>query len=166
MAWYKQASSGNKVVSNETYSKLQDEWLSSMGDFQRAPTDAYQCFVHLSETDYKISVCVSIMTQHTGTMMLQMFWKYGLNEKDAAKKTYEKVKKTVAGIIQEIAKTESPSALFEGMVRVDCLKIDPDKIAKSTIPHINWSYQTKYERDWRSSIYGNRYPHPNEIHGF
>lgn len=165
MAWYKQAST-NKIINTEISSRLQEEWMASMGDFQRAPTDAYQCYVHLSETNYKITVCVSIMTIHTGTMMLQMFWKYGLNEKAAAKKTYEQIKKQVATVIEEISKTESPSSLFESMVRVDCSKIASDKIARTNIPHINWSQEVKYERDWRSSIYGNRYPHPNETNGF
>jgi len=165
MTWYKQASA-DKIINNEMSSRLQEEWMASMGDFQRAPTDAYQCYVHLSETNYKITVCASIMTVHSGTMMLQMFWKYGLNEKSAAKKTYEQIKKQVATIIEDITKTESPSSLFESMVRVDCSKIATDKIARTNIPHINWSQNVKYERDWRSSIYGNRYPHPNEINGF
>ena len=165
MAWYKQASK-NKVVMNETSSKLQEEWSTSMGDFQRYPTDAYECFVHLSETNYKIAVSLSIMTQHSGIMMLQMFWKYGLNERDQAKKTYEAIKSKITNIVEEIAVQEAPSSLFESMVRSDCAKIDNEKIAKSTIPHINWSQEINYERDWRSSIYGNRYPGPTEYNGF
>lgn len=166
MAWYKQAFSTNKVVNNETKSKLQDEWVVNLGDFQRAPTDAYQCFIHVSETNYKISVCISIMTQHTGTMMLQMFWKYGLDERSAAQKTYNKLKSMVADIVEEIAMNEAPSSLFEGMVRSDCGKVDIEHIAKTNIPHINWTQDVKYERDWRSSLYGNRYPGPSETNGF
>ena len=125
MAWYKRAFSTTKVVNTETKSTLQDEWVVNLGDFQRAPTDAYQCFVHISETNYKVTVCVSILTMHTGTMMLQMFWKYGLDEKAAAKKTYEKLKSVVSDIVEEIAL-----------------------------------------EDWRSTLYGTRYPTPNEFNGF
>lgn len=165
MAWYKQ-SSKNKILVNENSSKLQEEWVTSMGDFQRSPTDAYECFVHLSETNYKISVCISIMTQHTGTMMLQMFWKYGLDERTQAKKTYDAIKTKITDIVNDIALTEAPSSLFEPMVRADCSRIDNEKIAKTNIPHINWCKDVKYERDWRSSLYGNRYPGPNETNGF
>jgi len=166
MAWYKRAFTTKTVVNSEETSKLQSEWTVSMGDFQRAPTDAYMCYAHLSETLYKVSVSLTVVTQHSGMIMLQIFWKYGLDEKTQAKKTFEGIKKAISEIVEEITINEAPSALFESMIRSDCSKIDTSKIAKTNIPHINWSQQTTYERDWRSTLYGNRYPTPNETNGF
>lgn len=166
MAWYKQSSKKEQIPGDEIKSKIQDQWIVHIGDFQKWPTDAYDCAICISETNYKIAVSISIQTSHSGTMMYQLFWKYGLNEKDRAKKTYKEAIEAVSKIIVEISEEEMPSSLFESMTRTDCSLIDTEKIAKTTIPHINWSQKVKYERDWRSSLYGNRYPGPTEIHGF
>lgn len=165
MAWYKKAN--KKQIPNEKVeSKIQDQWIAHIGDTQKWPTDSYDCIVCITETNYKITISVTIQTVHTGTVMYQLFWKYGLDEKSRAKKTYKEVIEKISNIISEITLEEMPSCLFEGMTRTDCSLIDSEKIAKTTVPHINWSQKIKYERDWRSSLYGNRYPKPTDFNGF
>lgn len=165
MAWYKQASKSSAPISEES-GKKQDSWNIDLGDYQRWVVDAYNVATHLTKTKYKIAVSITVNKIHNGTVMLQVFWKYGLDEEKRAKKTYAEVKTALTKIFNELSDEEAPSALYESMIRVDCSKIDPEKLAQTTIPHINWAQKTTYERDWRSSIYGNRYPGPTETNAF
>lgn len=167
MTWYKQSSkSKSHAPSFESAGKMQDSWNTNLGDYQRWVVDAYTASAYITKTNYKITVALTINKVHLGTIMLQMFWKYSLDEETRARKTYEKVKEALNKIFGEMSDEEMPSALYESMVRVDCGKIDPDKIAKTTIPHINWAQKETYERDWRSSLYGNRYPGPSDTNAF
>lgn len=165
MGWYKQASKHHAPVS-EGSGKMQDSWIANLGDYQRWVVDAYTASAYLTKTNYKISVAITVNKVHLGTIMLQMFWKYSLDEESAARKTYKEICKALNKIFGELADQEAPSALYESMIRHDCGQIDKEHIAKTTIPHINWAQDVKYERDWRNSIYGNRYPKPEETNGF
>lgn len=166
MTWYKQASKKGAAPEFETSGRLQEQWQTTLGDYQRSVVDAYTASAHLTETKYKITVSITVNKVHLGTIMFQMFWRYDLNEMSRARKTYNKVKEALKKIFDELSDNEAPSSLYESMIRHDCSKIDSDKIAKTTIPHINWSQNLSYERDWRSTIYGTRYPSPDSHCGF
>jgi hypothetical protein len=166
MAWYKKASKSIFAPTSESVGKSQKRWNANLGDYQRWVVDAYEASVYITQTDYKIAVAVTVNKIHLGTIMLQMFWKYSLKEEKAAEKTYKEVCKAVGKVFDELSDTESPSSLYESMIRHDCSKIDKEHMAKTNNPIINYSQDVKYERDWRSSIYGNRYPKPGEFNEF
>lgn len=166
MSWYKQASKKDPAPVFETSGKLQDMWQIELGDYQRWVVDAYTASAYLTETKYKIVVSVTVNKQHLGTIMFQMFWKYELGQLDKARKTFAKVKEIVAKVFGELSDDEAPSSLYESMLRHDCAKIDPDAIAPTTHSMINHAQKYVYERDWRTSIYGNRYPKPQDHSGY
>lgn len=165
MTWYKQASKSNAPIF-ESAGELQDSWNMNLGDYQRWVVDAYTASSYLTKTKNKITVAITVNKVHLGTIMLQIFWKYELDEEARARKCFKETQKVLTKIFNDLSDNELPSALYEGMIRVDCSKIDPEKLAKTTIPHINWCHDVQYERDWRSSIYGNRYPKADELNGF
>ena len=54
---------------------------------------------------------------------------------------------------------QSPNCMMFATMRKAFWNIDRENLAKTNIPHINYARQkADYEGDWRSSIYGNRYP--------
>lgn len=167
MAWFKQAKSKTSTVPEfENSGKMQESWQTNLGDYQRWVVDAYTASAYLTETKYKITVGITVNKVHLGTVMFQTFWKFKHNEMDKAKKTYKQVKEAVAKIFDELADTESPSSLYESMIRHDCHNIDVEHREDSTIPQGNYIKRYQAERDWRNSIYGTRYPKPTDYHGF
>jgi hypothetical protein len=166
MTWYIQASKQHSAPVFESAGKLQESWQTNLGDYQRWVVDAYTASAYLTETKYKISVSLTVNKVHLGTIMFQLFWKYDLDEMPRARKTYKQVIEALNKIFDELADNEAPSSLYESMIRHDCYKIDSTKLAKTTIPHINWSQNVTYERDWRTSIYGPRYPQPQTQNDF
>jgi hypothetical protein len=167
MSWLKEASKTKAMAPVfETAGTMQQMWQTELGDYQRWVVDAYTATAYLTTTKYKIVVSISINKLHLGTIMLQMFWKYDLSEKSRAKETFEKVKKALTKIFNELSDQEAPSSLYESMIRHDCGKIDREKIAPTTVPTVNYKNRYDYERDWRTSIYGNRYPKPTELNGY
>lgn len=165
MAWYKESAKGSAPVFT-TSGEMQEMWQTELGDYQRWIVDAYSATAYITKTKYKIAVSLSVNKLHLGTIMVQMFWKYDLNEEKKAKKTFKEVKEALSKIFDELSDTEAPSSLYESMIRHDCGKIDRDYLAKTTVPLVNHSFQYDYERDWRTSIYGTRYPKPTEYNGY
>lgn len=166
MAWFKEASKKSHAPVFETSGEMQEMWQTELGDYQRWVVDAYTATAYLTKTKYKIAVSISVNKLHLGTIMLQMFWKYDLKEQKRAQKTFKEVKEALNKIFNELSDEEAPSSLYESMIRHDCGKIDREKLAQTTVPMINHSFKYDYERDWRNSIYGNRYPKPNEQSGY
>lgn len=164
-SWYKKASK-HSAPTFETSGEMQEMWQIELGDYQRWVVDAYSATAYLTKTKYKIVVSFTVNKLHLGTIMLQMFWKYDLDEIAKAKKTFAKVKETLSAVFDELNDTEAPSSLYESMLRHDCAKIDPNAIAKTTHSMINHAQKYVYERDWRTSIYGNRYPKPQDQSGY
>lgn len=166
MSWYKSASKKGNIPYSENSGDSQKSWNTHMGDYQRWIVDSYEATVYLTKTDYKITISITVNKVHLGTIMLQMFWKYDLKEEKRATKAYEQIIKAVSNIFDDLTNKELPSSLYESMIRHDCRKIDTEKLAKTTIPNFNYSQNIEYERDWRSSLYGNRYPKPNDTSAF
>lgn len=165
MAWFKLAKKST-VPEFENSGKMQQSWETNLGDYQRWVVDAYTASAYLTETKYKITIGITVNKVHLGTIMFQTFWTYKLDEMAKAKKTYTVVKETLSKIFDELADSEAPSSLYESMIRHDCHDIDPEHREQSTIPQGNYIKRYQSERDWRSSIYGTRYPKPTEYHGY
>jgi hypothetical protein len=165
MSWYKQAAKST-VPEFTNSGAMQESWETNLGGYQRWVVDAYTATAYLTETKYKITIGITVNKVHLGTIMFQTFWVYNLKEMDVAKKTYKKVKETLGKIFDELADSEAPSSIYESMIRHDCYDIDPEHRETFTIPHGNYANRYQHERDWRSSIYGTRYPKPTEYHGF
>lgn len=155
MNWYKNVKTAGSVIKP---TKSQVGWEEYFGDEQRYGMDAYEVRVYCTKTNKKIVVSLTVSMQQMGTIMWQWFWKYDLNEMEKAKKTFEKVKTKVSGIVEDFRVSEDPNCMLWTYLRDVILDIDPEYHAKTNIPHINFSQKVKNEKDVRTQIYGNRYP--------
>lgn len=158
MNWYKRSSFSNA----KTASFKQDEWSHTFGDYQRWVIDAYEVRLYKTKTDTKISISLNIWNGHNGEMTFQEFWKYDTNEESKASSAYKKMISASEEVAKEFTsgdKKDSPNNQIAAALRSKLWEIDREHLAKSNIPSINYSRQkASYEKDWRSSIYGNRYP--------
>jgi hypothetical protein len=165
MNWYKRS----QVGLIKTAAFKQEEWAHSFGDYQRWVVDAYEVRLFKTKTPAKITISLNVWNGHLGEMTFQEFWKYGSNEDSKASTAYRKM----VGIAEDVTKqftsgedSEAPNNQIANVLRAKMWEADRENLAKSNIPSINYSRQkASYEPDWRSSLYGNRYP-TGETSGF
>ena len=156
--------SKNKEAKSFNLTKLaskpyQDGVRDFMGDVQRYLYDPYSVSIYITQLENK-SVHVSLTVSHLsiGTQVWQDFWKYNIKEEAKAKETYNQLKKITKEIYEEFLTNKIPNNLFFNYIRKATADIDKEHRPKSRIAQINWARDISYEKDWRISIYGNRYP--------
>ena len=156
MNWYK----GSQVY-EEVDAGQQNGWGDIFGDVQRYGMDAYRCQVYNTVTAHKITISVSVSLDQFGTIVFQDFWKYDLSEKERAKITYSKIKKAVKDIFDKFETNEIPNSMLHSNIREAVRFIDIKDKPPSRMVWIDAARKQEGVADWRSSLYGNRYPHIN-----
>lgn len=154
MNWYKKASSTNTSDDGR-----QKGWEDIMGDIQRYIYDPYQVRVYLTkvgEDKYALSLTLSHIW--SGGIVWQDFWRYNIKEPTIAKKTYRDVSKAADKIFQDFRSNEIPNNLLHTYLREAVRHIDLEHKPSSRIPSVDWAREQDGHADWRTSIYGTRYP--------
>lgn len=152
MSWYK------------TATFKQDSWGYDFGDYQRWIIDGYEVKVFMTSMPRQNTVSMQVYNWNNGTMRFQQFWRYGGSSENEThcRKTYNKVIeacKEVIDLFTEGENEQAPNVLIVSYLRKRTLEIDREAIARSNVPHINYALdKAEYGEDWRSNIYGNRYP--------
>lgn len=160
MGWYKSAANFS-----------QDRWEYDFGDYQRWVIDGYEVKVFITSMDRQNTVSMQIYNWNNGSMRFQQFWKYDGGSEGYAKckKMYERVIsscKEVVDLFTNGENEEAPNVLIVSYLRKRTLELDRDALAKTNIPSINYALEkADYGEDWRSNLYGNRYP-TNATRGF
>jgi hypothetical protein len=145
MSWYKVAQS-------------QKGWEDTLGDIQRYLYDAYQCRVYITTMPKKITVSAALAHNTYGHVMWQDYWKYDPNESDKARSTFSQVKKAVKEVFDEFKTNEIPNPSLHSYLREAVRFIDIEHKPESRIPWVDNARDKECVKDWRNSIYGNRYP--------
>ena len=147
--------------SDQLASKYQHSTDYTIYDIQRYAFDGYDVHTSISQTNEKISI--AILTNHSllGTINWNYYWFYDTDQEEEALATYKKLNTLVREIVDKFVQEEIPTPMFWIYLKKMTSEIDLDAEAESNIPFIN--YHRKYDRknispDWRSNIYGNRYP--------
>jgi len=130
-------------------------------DIQRYAFDSYAVKTSISQTQNKLSVAIRTNHAFLGTINWNYYWYYDLDQEKEAVATYKKLNKLVLEVVNKFVDEEIPTSMFWVYLKKMTSSIDLDAEAETNIPHIN--YYRKYDRkdispDWRSNIYGNRYP--------
>jgi hypothetical protein len=139
---------------------IQKGWTDQFGEVQRYALDSYRCDVFLTQTNQKYAVSVAVNHDMFGLTVFQEFWKYGLDERQKAEATFSEAKKIVSGIFADFRSSEEPNALLHTYIREAVRHLDADHKPSTRIPWVNNARHVDGEHDWRSSIYGTRYPQP------
>ena len=146
--------------------KNQDANFFTVFDIQRYVFDSYSVKTALSQTDKKISVSIAANHAFLGTITWDQYWFYDLDDIDKAKETYKKVNQVVSDVSTKFveANGDLPTPMFWGYLKKECDQIDNEATIRYNIPSINYANQYRHlmEPDWRSNIYGTRYPKYSE----
>jgi len=141
----------------------------SMFDIQRYVFDSYSVKTSFSQTGEKFAV--SILTNHAflGTVTWDEYWFYELNEFEKASKTYKALNEKVQEITTKFVEADGdlPTPMFWTFLKQAVETIDQKATIRSNIPYVNFAkqYAKLSNPDWRSNLYGNRYPKYKE-HSF
>jgi len=138
--------------------KGQTEDEIELGNFQRYVCDSQTVKIFMTKTVKKIAI--SLITTHTylGTAGWSIYWEFNLDQMKEAKKIFKKVCEIARDVTEYFITKEIPTVSFHATLRQRFKEIEREDVIRTNIPIINYSYDIPYETDWRSSIYGNRYP--------
>lgn len=163
MNWYTRSKINAIIASSpapiiKVAKAIEQEWGTNVGDFQRWVVDAIEVKAFLIETPYKIVISVNVYNGHISEMMYQDFWRFKTGEMALAKSTFKKLCSKMENIIDGFKNGESPNNLVHAYFRSELRKIDSEHLPRTNIPTLNYALDVEYEPDWRSTIYGTRYP--------
>lgn len=150
MNWYKQA---------QSESGWQKGWTDNFGDIQRYVYDAYQCSVYITKLDHeKITVSTSMSHMQFGHVMWQDFWRFKQTQIGEAQKVFASVKSAVQKVFKQFRSNDIPNNLLHSYLREEVRHIGAEYKPKTRVPAIDWAAKIDGSPDWRSNIYGKRYP--------
>lgn len=159
MNWYKIATTTDSHLSSSD--GRQKGWEDQMGDIQRYSYDPYQVRVYITRlAESKITVSITLHHVWAGSIIWQDFWAFGPKEMSKATATYHEVKKAADGVFKDFRTNEIPNTLINSFLREAVRFIDMEHKPASRVPYVDWAREQKGVADWRSSIYGTRYPNP------
>ena len=154
MSWYK------------TATFKQDRWEYDFGDYQRWVIDGYEVKVFMTSLERQNTVSMQVYNWNNGSMRFQQFWRYSGSESARCKEMFNKVVETckeVVDLFTEGENEQAPNVLIVSFLRKRTLELDRAALAKTNIPHINYALdKAEYGEDWRSNLYGTRYPATTE----
>lgn len=135
----------------------------SMYDVQRYVMDSYNCKVTLSKTSRCITVTLLISHAFLGTIAWDAYWTYSPDEMEMAEDMHKVICKVIKDVCEEFTEDHTTTAIFWPTIRSRIELVQPGKMVATNIPFINYARDIPIEPDWRSNIYGNRYPRYDEI---
>lgn len=129
-------------------------------DVQRYVMDSYMSKVALSQTNDKLTVSITVAHGFLGTITWDEYWYYNLDEMDQAQKTYKAVNKILKDTMEQFVDEEIPTPMFWAFLKKKTDDVDPDGRQRINIPVLNYArqYSDLHNPDWRSNLYGTRYP--------
>jgi hypothetical protein len=162
MSWYKTAQSNNPLKSiHEVDDTLADNQIGvyeTLFDVQRYVMDAYVTKVALAKTKTKYTVTFICNHGFLGSIAFDCYWAFGLDEYKRAKIVYDEVIDVVKKTMEMFIDEEMPTSMFWAYMKKYLNKIDPEAIAHTNIPTVNYARHIENSPDWRRNIYGTRYP--------
>ena len=128
-------------------------------DVDRYISDDIAINVTFQETAARYSVGVYSVNYKVGVSGYQEYWHYDRKDRKQALKSYNAICAIVAEMVEEIEYNAIPHTLAKPFLRKRLDKIDVEHKERSGVYHYNWyAYEAEKEADWRTTLYGNRYP--------
>jgi hypothetical protein len=109
-----------------------------------------------TKTGYDVSF--QINASQLGVASYVQYWHFDENERNAAVKTFEELKKQSNSLVKQVEYEKIPFANVGPMTRAALKHIDVDHKEKSGVLLFNKALQEETAADWRQTLYGNRYP--------
>ncbi len=164
MSWYNKILPQKEMIktasgnSDDAIANNQEGNYDVLFDVQRYVMDSYLVKTAISTTSYKIGVTLLCNHAFLGTVAWDAYWSYDLKDGKKAKKLYNTINKVIKELIETFVEEEIPTPLFWTMLRSKVEMLDKDNQAAINIPCLNYARHIPIAPDWRSNIYGTRYP--------
>lgn len=153
MSWYKKS---------QFDFKHQKSLNETIGDIQRYVLDPYHFEVYISKTSKKYSVSIVGQHNYLGSYIYNKFWLFKLNEEERAQNVYKEVSQKLKDIMEDFVENEIPTSCIFPRLNSAFKHLEKDHTIRHNIPFLNYAKDIEVVNDWRSSIYGKRYPSYNE----
>lgn len=147
-----------QYVPSEVPTFYDEEFKVTINDVDRYTSDQYKIIVQIAESLDKYSIGLHMFNSHVGICGQGQYWHYKKRESSKAKKTFAKITNIVQKLRDEIEYTRPPMAIIAPMFRSAMHYIDYPHRERSGVYHYNWFEELPKEADWRSTLYGKRYP--------
>jgi hypothetical protein len=123
--------------------------------------DGYNTKIQFTESHTGIEIRAVILSDIRGFPLYTENWIYPLDEKKRAYKTYNRIVNVIEDLKVEYEDEGYPGPTLQGLVRENLRFIDIDRKKNTNNRTLEAAKYEPGEADWRSSLYGNRYPAPN-----
>jgi len=137
---------------------FKDEFHFEISDVDRYTTDKYFANLTLQETIDKYSVGFQMYNYQVGITGAVQYWHYDKDEFSRAKKTFTAAKTALRDMMTDLEYLRPPMAIITPMIRAALHPIDIPKKERSGNYFFNWFKELPKESDWRTTLYGDRYP--------
>ena len=138
-------------------------YQNGIADVDLYTTDKYDFNLAVQEHEAGYSVGFQLYNHQVGAAGYVQYWHYEHNEKDRAKKTFGEVKVAIDELVENMDYTRPPMALVTPMMRHALHPIDVPKKQRSGYHIYNWFEELPKVKDWRKSLYGDRYPKKSDV---
>lgn len=138
-----------------------DDIDMTISDVDRYTSDKYWISIQILESVQRWSVGLNMINSHVGICGQGQYWQFDKNEGKQAKATFAEVKNISMKLKDEIEYTRPPMAIITPLFRSALRYVDFPHRERSGVYNYNWYEELEHEADWRTSLYGQRYPYPS-----
>ena len=121
-------------------------------------SDPYHCKISLTESKKRIVLSVLFMNGIHSFPLYSESWKYPKDESRRSIKTFNRCVNVVEDLKSEYEDDDMPGPTLQGMAREALRYIDIDRKRAGPSRSLEAAKYLDGEKDWRSSLYGNRLP--------
>ncbi len=156
--WY-----NKNLIKTASYDyKGQDIDTQDLADAQRYVLDSYVIKIAKTKNNNKITASLLVTNGYFGEIIWNYYLIFDKNEEGKANSAYKHLKAVTKTTLAQFVEEEIPTSLIHAYIRADLHDYMPEHIAKTHIPIQNYARSIPPVKDWRQSLYGNRYPEYKE----
>jgi hypothetical protein len=152
--WQKKAAIDERVAKGEG---AMDVYFA-LQDLDRFATDRFGCYVSFGKTITGYDLSFQINAAQLGIASSIYYWHYKDSEEKQARKTASEIRKLVKQFVDQQQDDKAPFANIGPNVRAMLQDVDPQHREGTGVFLVQESFRLPFEKDWRETLYGNRYP--------
>jgi hypothetical protein len=122
--------------------------------------DGYRARIELTENKNKITLSCRFLSDVYSFALFEDEWHYDKKEIKRALKTFNRIVNVIEDLKMDFEDDETPGPTLQGKAREELRFIDIDRKKPLNNRSLEAARYETGESDWRSSLYGNRYPSP------
>ncbi len=143
-----------------------DVYTSLIRKNDRYASDPYRVWISKSANNDGHSLVLEVKAERDGMVAYSDIWKYGSGDSSVLENMFNALIDVTSQIKQEVELNNLPTALIVPLFKKSTRFLDlGNRESSNGVGPYRWDQLDDKEYDWRSTIYGNRYPGivPSEV---